>query len=78
MRLSGRYRGYSQPRWAPLDGSQIVAREVDGSKGIDVSKYPKNIVRIQGSGGFLVKLSGNLDWLALKRIIAWRHGSEAP
>lgn len=76
--LSGRYRGYSQPRWAPLDGSQIVAREVDGSKGIDVSKYPKNIVRIQGSGGSLVKLGGNLDSLALKQIVAWRHGFEAP
>ncbi len=76
--LAGRYRGYSSPFWAPLDGSQLVLRDWDGRKGTDTSKWPYNLVRIPSTGGSTVTLTGDLMPLSDKQIIAWRVAVEVP
>jgi hypothetical protein len=70
----GTKRAYSVPCWSPANGSQIVAQEIDASKGIDTSKWPRNIVRLQSSGNSPVKLTGALDPLADKYLLGWRLG----
>jgi len=68
------YWGYSTPFWSPLNGSQIVARELDCRKGIDTSRFPRNVVRVQSAGGSPVRLTGSLDQRTEKILLGWRLG----
>jgi hypothetical protein len=76
--LSGRSMGYSQPHWAPGDGSQLACGWLDGRKGTDVSKYPRNVIRFHLAAGSVTNLTSGLDQQAEKSIIAWRLGTPAP
>jgi len=66
---TGRDKGYWNPLWAPLDGSQLVLREVAvGRNSISVK-----IIRVNSDG------SGRVDLLTSEaQLIAWRLSIEAP
>ncbi|MHB8953715.1 MAG: hypothetical protein ACYC4U_12155 [Pirellulaceae bacterium] len=66
---TGKSKGYWSPLWAPLDGSQLVVREVTAGR----NSISVKIIRVNRDG------SGRVDLLASEaQLIAWRLSIEAP